>query len=102
MTIVSPSPAESMNLPVDVAPGAGGMATAEPGGKAPVLPPVTVDCSLAPSAAVQVAWDDVNDQEADWYSTAEALTIAVGGSARVKSSVAICRPLEREWGPRLM
>jgi len=51
-----------------------GMAT--PIGKDPVLPPVRVDCSLAPSATVQVAWDDVNDQDAAWYSTAEALTIA--------------------------
>ncbi|MEY2932464.1 MAG: pectate lyase, partial [Pseudomonadota bacterium] len=74
MTIVAPSPSESPNTPVSVAPNTDGMGVLT--GKDPVLPPVTVDCSLAPAGPVQVAWDDVNDQDASWYSTAEALTIA--------------------------
>ena len=77
--IVTASPSENVNTPISLAPGTDGMSTdgmATPIGKDPVLPPVRVDCSLAPSATVQVAWDDVNDQDAAWYSTAEALTIA--------------------------
>jgi PelA/Pel-15E family pectate lyase len=75
--LVNPSAPDSMNPPV-AAPGAGGTGAVGMVGRAPVMPPVTVDCSLASSAAapVQVAWDDVNDQAAAWYATPEALTIA--------------------------
>jgi len=72
--LAAPSPLESGDAPVAIAADPGAMATA--GVKEPIIPPVTVDCSLASTAAVQVAWDDVNDQVAAWYATPEALTIA--------------------------
>jgi PelA/Pel-15E family pectate lyase len=42
----------------------------------PVTPPVSVDCALAGPVPVQVAWDDINDQDAAWYATTEARTVA--------------------------
>lgn len=71
--IAAPSSSESSTPSVAIAPEPGTMAAT---GREPVIPPVSVDCSLAGSAPVQVAWDDVNDQDAAWYASAEALTIA--------------------------
>ncbi|HKO93736.1 MAG TPA: pectate lyase [Polyangiaceae bacterium] len=57
--------------PAGTPPGAAGV-----GGVGPVTPPVSVDCALAGPVPVQVAWDDVNAQDAAWYATAEARTVA--------------------------
>ena len=36
----------------------------------------SVDCSLAGTVAVTVTWNAINSQPADWYGSAEALTVA--------------------------
>ncbi len=57
--------------------GADGAAAASgTGGSGSSGGPAAVDCALAGSVPVNVAWSAVSSQPAEWYASAEALTIA--------------------------
>jgi PelA/Pel-15E family pectate lyase len=52
----------------------GNVSSAGAGGTSVMMP--MVDCSMAGTAAVTVAWDDVNDQPEQFYASPEALSVA--------------------------
>ncbi|HEV8248100.1 MAG TPA: pectate lyase, partial [Polyangiaceae bacterium] len=53
---------------------AGGSAGSAGSAGAAVVP--AVDCSLAGTVPITVAWSAINSQPAEWYASAEALTLA--------------------------
>jgi PelA/Pel-15E family pectate lyase len=69
------------DAPLDNSGGASGMGASEAptagAAGAPSVPPlVPVDCPAAEAVPITVAWDSVADQEAAWYATPEALSLA--------------------------
>jgi len=70
------------DAPLDNSGGASGMSAGEVAGAggaagAPSEPPfVPVDCPVAEAVPISVAWDDIAAQDAAWYATPEALSLA--------------------------
>lgn len=58
------------------APAAGAAGAATAPATAPGVPLVPVDCPVAEAVPIAVAWDDIADQDAAWYATPEALSLA--------------------------
>jgi hypothetical protein len=69
------------DAPLDSSGGASGMGASEAptagAAGAPSVPPlVPVDCPVAEAVPITVAWDSIADQDAAWYATPEALSLA--------------------------